>query len=563
MNATRRLYRGWALVIAAIGAAPAAHATLDAALAFSAATVNVGQGVVVSLTVTNTGAGDALNLVPQISLAGPAVVTAPTPLTATQLGAGDQVTFQWTLSPNGGGTIAVTANATAAGPDVSPTTSGSVSVPGPTLDARLNALKTTVTVGQGVQLTLTVTNTGGSAATNVKAAAWSSTVTGTGAAPAAAGSLAAGAKTTFGWTATPTAAQAGQTIVFTASATADGLVLSPQSSVTITVQSAPAVTAKLVATSQTISGGGKFLVILTVSNSGQASAIVAMTTTAWAASVAGVTVTPYAASAPVTPATIASGATVSFTWTVTAKGVTTGLVLSNTLFVTDANGGPALASQWLKTNTVSLVGLGALKGGLAAFRSSTALGQPVQFVLTLTNTGGTTVENITAVLWADGAGTAISGPSPASLAALAPGANAAFTWTATPPDSGPVKVHATAFGFTGSVTGAIEVDAARADAELPGIPAADVKTAFVFPAPARDRASIGYTMASSGTVRIRVYNEAGQLAATVEEAKPAGVQSSALTTSRLAPGVYYFLLTRTYDSGGSDKADMRKFVVVH
>lgn len=563
MNLRTQIRRGIALLAAALGLSAVAQASLDAALSFSASTVNVGQGVVVSLTVTNTGAGDALNLVPQVSVAGPGAVTAPTPLSVTQLGASDQVTFQWTLSPNGGGTIAVTAHATADGPDVSPTASGSVAVPAPLLDARLNAQKTTITAGQGVQLILTVTNTGGSAASNIKATAWSSTGTGTGPAPATLATLAAGAKAMFTWTATPTAALAGQTIFFTASAVGDGLAPTAWASATVTVQSAPAITAKLVATSFTISGGGKFLVILTLSNSGQASASVNVTNTAWVASVAGVIVTPITAPSPALPATIASGVSVSFTWTVTAKGLTTSLVLSNTIFVTDSNGGPALANLWAKTNAVSLVGLGVLTSKLVAFRTSDALGQPVQFVLTLTNTGGTTVENVTAALWADDAGTAIIGPVPAGLAALAPGKNASFTWTATPPDLRGLKVHATASGFTASVTGSVQIVAPQADADLAGIPTPELKQTFAFPAPAHDLANIGYTMASAGTVKIRVYNEAGQLVTTIEEAKPAGVQASVLTTARLAPGVYYYLLARTYDAGGSDKADMRKFVVVH
>jgi hypothetical protein len=64
-------------------------------------------------------------------------------------------------------------------------------------------------------------------------------------------------------------------------------------------------------------------------------------------------------------------------------------------------------------------------------------------------------------------------------------------------------------------------------------------------------------------VTIRVYNAAGILAASIEETKPAGVQSSALTTSKMAPGIYYYILSRRYDSGVSDKVGRKKFVVVH
>ena len=169
VNGATRFPRLAIVVAAALGVAGAADATLDAAVAVSATSVNVGSGTQVTLTVTNTGGGDALNIVPQLGLAGPATLSAPTPLSVTQLGAGDKATFTWTVSPNGGGTVALTLNAAADGPDPAPTRTASFAVPPPAFDVRLTTSKTTASVSQGVTITLSVTNTGGTAAPNVTA----------------------------------------------------------------------------------------------------------------------------------------------------------------------------------------------------------------------------------------------------------------------------------------------------------------------------------------------------------------------------------------------------------
>jgi hypothetical protein len=126
-----------------------------------------------------------------------------------------------------------------------------------------------------------------------------------------------------------------------------------------------------------------------------------------------------------------------------------------------------------------------------------------------------------------------------------------------------MNFYAVATGFTASATGQVAIASAQVGVTLAGIPAPGAKAAFVYPSPARDAANIAYTMAEGGTVKIRVYNEIGDLVATVEETRTAGVWSSPLTTSGLAPGVYFLLVEKKYDSGTSEKAGMKKFVVVH
>jgi hypothetical protein len=182
--------------------------------------------------------------------------------------------------------------------------------------------------------------------------------------------------------------------------------------------------------------------------------------------------------------------------------------------------------------------------------------------MSVTNTGTMTITNLTAQFWSDSPAS-IGAPSPASVATLAPKAQAAFTWTVSTPDARASNFYAIATGLTTSPTGSVTLTSAQVGVTLAGIPAPGATAAFIYPSPVRDAASFGYTMAESGTVKIRVYSEIGDLVATVEESKPAGVWSSPLHASTLAPGVYYFILEKHYASGTAEKAGMKKFVVVH
>ena len=62
-----------------------------------------------------------------------------------------------------------------------------------------------------------------------------------------------------------------------------------------------------------------------------------------------------------------------------------------------------------------------------------------------------------------------------------------------------------------------------------------------------------YTMASSGTATIRVWNASGVLAASLQAAKPAGQQESDLNIQSFAPGHYFYQVDLKYDSGGEDQ----------
>ena len=56
-------------------------------------------------------------------------------------------------------------------------------------------------------------------------------------------------------------------------------------------------------------------------------------------------------------------------------------------------------------------------------------------------------------------------------------------------------------------------------------------------------------MAQAGNADIKVWNAWGNLAATIDEAKPAGEASSSLDVRSFAPGHYFFHVVLRYNSG--------------
>jgi hypothetical protein len=69
-------------------------------------------------------------------------------------------------------------------------------------------------------------------------------------------------------------------------------------------------------------------------------------------------------------------------------------------------------------------------------------------------------------------------------------------------------------------------------------------------------------MASGGSVRIRIYNDAGRLVDSIDEDKPVGFQGSQVSVGRFASGSYYYVLTQVY-AGSTSVQSTRKFVVLH
>jgi hypothetical protein len=68
-------------------------------------------------------------------------------------------------------------------------------------------------------------------------------------------------------------------------------------------------------------------------------------------------------------------------------------------------------------------------------------------------------------------------------------------------------------------------------------------------------------MASTGTVQVVLFNEAGDKVLTFSESKGAGLQSSAIYLCCLSPGLYFYRVTLTYDSGGQEGLSIGKILV--
>lgn len=84
---------------------------------------------------------------------------------------------------------------------------------------------------------------------------------------------------------------------------------------------------------------------------------------------------------------------------------------------------------------------------------------------------------------------------------------------------------------------------------------------YVYPSPATgDSAWAVYNMPQPGTVRVLVYNEAGDLVADVEDSQPAGVQQTPLDLSHFRKGLYLCRVLLEF-TGGTQALKAFKFVV--
>ena len=86
---------------------------------------------------------------------------------------------------------------------------------------------------------------------------------------------------------------------------------------------------------------------------------------------------------------------------------------------------------------------------------------------------------------------------------------------------------------------------------------------FAFPSPARGGLiNMVYNMQSSGQATVRIYNDHGDLAASLQESKPQGAQTSQFQIGDFAPGVYLYKVVLNYDSGSSESLPVQKFGVI-
>lgn len=335
-------------------------AALSATLAAGRTVASTGQPVPVTLSVTNTGGGSAtLTGVAPASSGAASSCGTPTPALPGTLPAGQSAAFTWACTAAEPG--AMTLGAAVAGADAlgGGVLAASAEPVGVTVQAAaalavtaFAASRTVANVGQRIDLSMTVRNTGGASARVAAVVATMDPAQGgtcTAASPAPPQTLAGGATLGFTWSCTPGTAgpaQLGASVAATDvnSGASAGVAATP---IPVTVQTPASLSpAALTATPTTALVGQAIAVGLTLVNAGGATANVTAVTPA-ATPPAGVTCT---APSPAPPQAIAGGQARSFAWTCTATQQRSP-TLRATVQAADASSGAAL------TATVTGVGV--------------------------------------------------------------------------------------------------------------------------------------------------------------------------------------------------------------
>ena len=313
--------------------------------------VDVGQAVVVALTIANSGASTAsvASVAPTVTPAGTASCTAPSPAPPISIPGGGSATFGWSCTGTapGGYTLGVTISATdSAGQPFSLVPAPiAVTIQTPALlaPASVQASRATADLGQAVGVTLVLTNQGGASA---QVSSVTTGASGTGAAtcgapsPAPPQTIAGGTSVTFAWSCTgTTAGDVTLSAVVSAADANTGADVSPTiTGAGLKVQTPAALAGTLTSSAPSVPAGTPVGVTLALQNTGQATAQVsAVTGTITPSGTASCT-----AAAPAPPQAIAGGTTATFTWSCTGTA-TRKYTLGATVAATDANTGAALS----------------------------------------------------------------------------------------------------------------------------------------------------------------------------------------------------------------------------
>jgi len=149
---------------------------------------------------------------------------------------------------------------------------------------------------------------------------------------------------------------------------------------------------------------------------------------------------------PLGPLTLAAGGAATFTWTYSVSGAG-GVAFTGTVSGIDvATDCPVVASS---TATLTTTAPAILTAAMTVTPSPAFMGQWVQIMLTVTNTGGGTANSVSPSLQTNSGGTLVVyqiGPSPSGPLMLAPGSTTTFVWTYSVSGTGTVS-------FTGTVSG--------------------------------------------------------------------------------------------------------------
>ncbi|WP_147409011.1 LPXTG cell wall anchor domain-containing protein [Kitasatospora xanthocidica] len=420
--------------------------------------------------VTNTGNVTLTNVtVNETAFSGsgtPPVVSCPPAAASLAPGASVTCTASYTVTQADidRGKVTNTATATGTPPSGPPVTSppSSTSVPNtpePALTIVKSASPTTVSaVGQVVDYSFLVTNTGNVTLTNVTVNETAFSGSGTPpvvTCPPGAASLAPGASVTCtaSYTVTQSDLQSGK---ITDTATATGTppsgppVTSPPSTVTVTVTPAPALTVAKSVDATALTGVGQVLrYAYLVTNTGNVT-LTDVTVNETAFSGAG---SPPVVSCPPAAASLAPGASVTCTaeYTVTQADLNAGSITNTATATGTPPSGPPVTSPPSSTTVPNTPEPALTIVKSASPTTVSAVGQTVDYTYLVTNTGNVTLTDVTVNETAfSGSGAPPVVACPPGAASLAPGASvtctAAYTVTQADIDRGKVTNTATATG---------------------------------------------------------------------------------------------------------------------
>jgi hypothetical protein len=388
-----------------------AQAALTATIATQPTRVNVGQSIVVTLTVVNTGTASATNVVPEgPTVTGTGTVGAPigpSPASIAALAPGASGGFTWTYPATVTGSVAF--DGAARMTDASGGTSRVVTDPAHPARAEIDrpaALTATlpaagsVAIGQEFTVVMTVVNGGGAGLSDVLPGAPTPTPegmaalkTGTGAVPASVALLAPGASATFTWTFV--AAATSGTVRFSAGATgtdvnsgaavASGTVASGNFTI-----GAAGMLATLSALPATANVNQAVTLTLTVRNPGLADVRDFAVGVPGATSASGAGASLAAGPSPAPPSILAAGQTVTIAWSfalaVSPGGAPGRLDFLVALAGLDAFSGGSVTAQPAASVTVQTPAA-VTATGLSVTPSVLATDQPFAMTLTVEKTG--------------------------------------------------------------------------------------------------------------------------------------------------------------------------------
>jgi len=397
---------------------------------------NTGQSFLVTLTVTNTGEATAAGVVATMRDTGGVSLVSGAAMPQDVPGGGS-VTFVWTYQGTAAGTPVFSTTVTGLDGNTAKAVSTGLMVAArevvqspATLVATLVGDKAFVCLGESTVVTLSVQNTGQTAAASVTASAFLSSGAGalgplSGPYPAFPQPVAGGTTLSFTWTysgSTAGSVNLTTTVYGLDVNTGAGITSGKATTPAIAVQT-PGALAAAASAPVTVSTGQEIAVRLTVTNTGGANVTGVSATTYVNPGSAAVT----AVSWPLNSLTLAGGSGTTFEWRYTA-------VASGTVTFTMTAAGltcgvtPAVISGRVNTAVQTAAALAAR----FAIQYPLKHDQSFTVALTVTNTGQAAANSFTAPPATPlliGAATKLSGPIPASLPSLAGGTGTTFIWT--------------------------------------------------------------------------------------------------------------------------------------